>query len=65
MKEENHAIVDLAYGGIHAFTCSMDENWRGLFDMYAFKETPYEIPLWVVNSSLKEVVYHIPYGSTN
>ena len=38
---------------------------RGLFDMHAWKETPYGIPLWMVDSDPEEVAYHIPYGSEN
>ena len=60
-EKEKRTIVELTYGGIHASTCLMDENWRGLFDMHDLKE----IPLWLVDSSLKDVVDHIPYGSAN
>ena len=38
---------------------------RGLFDMHAWKETPYEITLWMVYSSPEYVADHIPYGSAN
>ena len=38
---------------------------RGLFDMHVWKETHYEIPLWMVFFYPKEVAYHIPYGSEN
>ena len=38
---------------------------RGLFDMHTLKGKPHEMPLWVVDSSLEEVVDHTPYGSSN
>ena len=64
-EEEKHTIVELTYGGIHASTCLMDDNCIAVFVMHALKDTPYEIPLSVVDPSLKEVDDHIPYGSTN
>ena len=33
--------------------------------MHAWKETPYDISLWMVYSTLEDVADHIPYGSTN
>ena len=62
-EEEKHTIVVLVYGGIHASTCLMDEKWRRLFRMHDLKETPYEIPLWMVYYFLEEVAYHSPYES--
>ena len=38
---------------------------RGLFDMDDLKGKPHELPLWVVDYSLEEVIDHIPYGSKN
>ena len=35
---------------------------RGLVDMHTLKGKPHELPLWVVGSSIEEVVDHIPYG---
>ena len=37
--------------------------YRGLSDTHAWKETPYDIPLWMVESDPKEVPDHIPCGS--
>ena len=64
-EEEKHTIVELTYGGIHASTCLTDDNCRVVFVMHDLKDTPYEIPLLVVDPSIKEVDDHIPYGSTN
>ena len=36
---------------------------RGFFDLHAWKETPYDIALWMVYSTPEEVADHIPYGS--
>ena len=33
--------------------------------MHALKDTPYEMPLWMVEYYLKEVADHIPYGLKN
>ena len=38
---------------------------RGLFGMHAWKETPYDITLWMIYSDPKEVADYIPYGSQN
>ena len=38
---------------------------EGLSNTYDWKETHYDNPLWMVESDPKEVVYHIPYGSSN
>ena len=38
---------------------------RGLFDMHAWKETPYDITLWMVYSAPEDVADHIPYVSKN
>ena len=36
---------------------------KGLSHTHARKVTPYDIPLWMVEFYLEEVVDHIPYGS--
>ena len=38
---------------------------RGLSDMHAWKETPYDTTIWMVYSTPEEVSDHIPYGSAN
>ena len=38
---------------------------EGLSDTYAWKETPSENPLWMLESDPEEVVDHIPYGAAN
>ena len=38
---------------------------KGLSDTHDWKETHYDIPLWMVEYDPEEVDDHIPYGSTN
>ena len=61
MDEVNEYITEMEDKECTRIACIS----RGLFDMHAWKETPYDIPLWMVYSDLDEVAYHIPYGSTN
>ena len=35
---------------------------KGLFDIHDWKETPYDITLWMVYSAQEDVADNIPYG---
>ena len=54
-------ITKIEYQGCTRNACIS----TGLFDMHALKETPCDIPLQMVYSTLEDVDDDIPYGSAN